>query len=534
MSEALGAAQVPPAGEGLVDLASRRLGAGVVAANDETFAAKENLIRPQDPVHHPGTFDHRGQVYDGWETRRRREPGSDWVVVRLGSPGLVHAVVVDTAFFTGNYPQDCEVHACWLDGFPSAQELAGPDVTWTPLVGRSPLRGDTRNTFAVDEGVRGVLASHVRLTIRPDGGVARLRVLGEVVPDPRRSSGSVMDLAAVGNGARLLDCSDRYFSSPANLLLPGEAATMGEGWETRRRRGSGNDWVLVQLAGPAHIHQVIVDTTHFVGNAPGAVSLRGFDARGAGGTARESGESGEGTEGGNGGADPSCWHELLPRTRVQPDTPHWFNIAAGPASQPVTHVRLDAFPDGGLARLRLHGELTADGRAGVCARWWSALPVAAAQQQLARCCASSAWAAAVVAGRPYPDAAAMLAASDAILADVPWSEVREALDAHPRIGDPLPPSGRDADWSRQEQSGVDGADERLRRKLADGNADYEQRFGYTYLVCATGRSGEEMLALLRQRLTNDPGREQQVVRKELAAITGIRLRRLLDHGGVSS
>lgn len=505
-------------GEVLTNLASRRLGAGVAAANDETFAAKENLIRDQAPVHHPGTFEHRGQVYDGWETRRRREPGSDWVVVRLGAPGLVHSVVVDTAFFTGNYPQDCEVHACWLDGWPSAQELAGPEVTWTPLVGRSPLRGDTHNTFAVDGVARGVLASHVRLTIHPDGGVARLRVLGEVVPDPRRSAGLGMDLAGIGNGARLLDCSDRYFSSPANLLLPGEAATMGEGWETRRRRGSGNDWVLVRLAGRAHVRQVVVDTTHFVGNAPGAVSLRGFDASKA-----------AGADGAN-GADPSDWHELLPRTPLQPDTPHWFNIKAGASSRPVTHVRLDAFPDGGLARLRVHGLLTADGRARLADRWWSALPAAAAQQQLADCCASPAWAAGVVTGRPYPDAGAVLAASDAVLAALPWSDVREALDAHPRIGERPTASGGEADWSRQEQSGVDAADERLRRALADGNADYERRFGHVYLVCATGRSGEEMLVLLQQRLHNDPEREQQVVREELAAITRIRLRRLLELG----
>ena len=322
-----------------VDLADRRLGAGVVAANDETFAEKENLVQPHDPAFVPNTFGHKGQVYDGWETRRRREPGADWVVVRLGAPGVVSAAVVDTAHFTGNYPPECELHACWAPGWPSPAELEGQ---WVPLVPRSPLGGDSRNLLRPARRLR---ATHVRLTIHPDGGVARLRVLGEVLPDPSRWAALGLDLAGLVNGARVVDCSDRFYSPAEQVILPGSAASMGEGWETRRRRGTGNDWLLLRLTGPGRVRVVELDTTHFVGNAPGAVRLTGC------------------------AGDPASgppWVELLPRTRLQPDTPQWFSLSDPPV---VTHVRVDTFPDGGLARLRLLGHLTDEGLAAVRSRW---------------------------------------------------------------------------------------------------------------------------------------------------------------------
>jgi allantoicase len=335
--------QIPADLRGEVDLADRRMGAGVVAANDETFADKENLVQPHEPVFEPHTFGHKGQVYDGWETRRRREPGADWVVVRLGAPGEISAVVVDTAHFTGNFPPECELHACWAPGWPSSAELADDGVGWTPLVPRSELAGDSRTVLRPSRPVR---ATHVRLTIHPDGGVARLRVLGAVVPDPSRWADVGLDLAALVNGGRVVDCSDRFYSSADHVILPGSAASMGDGWETRRRRGEGNDWLLLRLAGAGRVRVVEVDTTHFVGNAPGAVRVSGC------------------------AGDPSSssrWVELLPRTPLQPDTPHWFTVDDGQPT--VDHVRVDVYPDGGLARVRMLGHLTEPARAAVEARW---------------------------------------------------------------------------------------------------------------------------------------------------------------------
>jgi allantoicase len=353
---------------GLPDLASRRLGGGVLWANDELFAEKENLIRPTEPVFQPATFGHRGQIYDGWETRRRREPGVDEAVVRLGLPGVVHGVVVDTAFFTGNYPPFCWVDAAAIEGYPSPDELS--EVDWQPLVPRSPLLGNTKNLFEVDDPQR---YTHVRLTIDPDGGVARLRVHGAPVADPRFLDLSSLDLAALANGATIDSCSNMFYSSPANLISPGFAAVMGEGWETARRRDDGNDWVTVRLAGQGVVRLAELDTSHFKGNAPGWASLRGL----------------AGDE----------WVELLPRTRLQPDTRHRFLLADGP---PVTQVRMDVYPDGGMARLRLHGALNEAGRRDVILRWFNTLPTKQATAVVAS--------AEVVAARPLTELPPGLAA----------------------------------------------------------------------------------------------------------------------------
>ena len=364
-----------PAG---IDLASRRLGAGVIAASDETFAAKENLILPAAPTFTAGTFGPKGQLYDGWETRRRRDPGHDWAVVRLGATGVVRGVVVDTTFFTGNYPESCSIEGSWVDGHPGPDELTGAGG-WSTLVPRSPLLGDTRNLLAASHER---LVSHVRLTIHPDGGVARLRVHGEVIPDPRRLVGLTVDLAGAQNGATIEDCSDRFYAAPENVLLPAQAVTMGDGWETRRRRGAGNDWLVVRLAGAGRIRQAVLDTTHFVGNAPGAARLLGCDA-----TAADP-------------ANPDAWWELLPRTRLQPDTPHWFRTHP---RRTATHVRLDVYPDGGLARLRLYGDLTTDARATLARRWWDRLPAIAAHRLLIAAGVRATQARHAVAARPHAD-----------------------------------------------------------------------------------------------------------------------------------
>ena len=327
----------------LPDLASRRFGGGVVWANDELFAERENLIKPSAPVFQPSTFGHKGQIYDGWETRRRREPGNDQAVVRLGLPGVVHGIVVDTAFFTGNYPPFASVEGCAVDDYPSPDELARAD--WDTLVPRSALRGDTRNAFDVAPGRR---YTHVRLTIYPDGGVARLRVHGEPVPDLTFLDLASMDLAALENGARIFSCSNMFYSSPANLISPGFAASMGDGWETARRRDDANDWVAVELAGRGVIRLAELDTSHFKGNAPGWATVSGCDTAVA--APDETG----------------AWFELLPRVRLQPDTRHRFPLID---ANPTTHVRLDIYPDGGMARLRMHGALTDDGRERCIHRW---------------------------------------------------------------------------------------------------------------------------------------------------------------------
>ena len=309
----------------LPDLALRILGGAVIWANDEVFAEKENLISPGPSQYRPASFGHKGQIYDGWETRRRRDAGHDTAIVRLGVPGVIRGVVVDTAWFKGNYPPAISVDAIEVDGYPTAEQLAA-DPGWVPLIERSRVYGDTRNNFEVSSEQRW---THVRLNIFPDGGVARLRVHGEGRPDKRFLGVGPVDLAALENGGLVLDASNRFYSSPQNLIFPGQAQVMGDGWETARRRDDANDWVRIRLAGPGRVRLAEIDTSYFIGNSPGAAALTGLRADGQ-------------------------WIDLLPRTDLLPDTRHRFLIDTADV---VSEARLDIYPDGGLARLRLFGDL---------------------------------------------------------------------------------------------------------------------------------------------------------------------------------
>lgn len=332
----------------LPDLALRSVGGSVRYANDEAFAARENLIVPGPAVFDPTEFGHRGKVYDGWETRRRREPGFDEAIVRLGIPGVVHGVVVDTAFFVGNFPPEISV-----DGLCTADDADPAHADgWQTLVARTGVDGDAENAFAVDASSR---ITHVRLRIYPDGGVARLRVHGTAVPDARLVDALVtVDMAALEHGGMVTDCSNRFYGSAHNLLQPGPARSMGEGWETARRRDDGNDWVEVALATEATVAVLELDTTWFLHNAPGAAVVRGRTGGGP-------------------------WRELLPRTQLQPDTRHRFVLGS---TIPVDAVRMDVYPDGGMARLRVFGAPTPAGREGLGLRWFNAVSARTAARVL--------------------------------------------------------------------------------------------------------------------------------------------------------
>ncbi len=324
--------------EDLVDLADARVGGAVLAANDEFFAPKENLIKPELPIFIDGKYTDRGKWMDGWETRRRREPGCDWCIVRLGLPGVVRGLVVDTSYFKGNYPEHCSLEGASFDGYPEAARLSAESARWVELLGKSPLAGDTKNRFAVAGEHR---VTHLRLNIFPDGGVARLRVYGTVTPDwDRLAMRGDIDLAAIEHGGRVIASSDMFFGSRGNLIMPGPARHMGEGWETRRRRGPGHDWAVVQLGTRGEIVRLEVDTTHFKGNAPESCSVDACLT-----AALVDGPVAFPSDG---------WRELLAWTCLQPHTRHVFDRDIR-ALGPVSHLRLNIFPDGGVSRFRAYG-----------------------------------------------------------------------------------------------------------------------------------------------------------------------------------
>jgi allantoicase len=325
---------------GLIDLASSRVGGRALLASDEFFAPKSSLLKPGRGVFIEGKYTTRGKWMDGWETRRRRTPGHDWCIIRLGVPGVVRTVTVDTHHFRGNNPEACSINAAAFERPTKTTLLGSVSSRWPEILPRSPLQGDVENEIPVKSEMR---VTHVRFNIFPDGGVARLRLWGEARPDWARirARRGPVNLIAIENGGVPLAASDEFFSEPINLLMPGRPADMGDGWETRRRRGPGHDWVIVRLGARGEIDEVEVDTTHFKGNFPESCRLEGCDAPDLEPTTVPD--------------ERPEWRELLGRTKLQANSRHRFRAVG--RSKPVTHVRFSISPDGGVARLRVLGKL---------------------------------------------------------------------------------------------------------------------------------------------------------------------------------
>jgi allantoicase len=498
----------------LADLAAERLGGAVIEANDDFFAPKENLVKESKPVFIEGKFTDRGKWMDGWETRRRRTPGYDWCIVRLGLPGILRGLVLDTSFFKGNYPEHFSLEACDLGDRPpyknEAKRLKASSTQWIEVVVQTALRGDSQNLIEVMNEKR---CTHLRLKIYPDGGVARLRVHGEVVPDVKRAAGEI-DLVAVGNGGSVVTSSDQFFGEPRNLMMPYKAQNMGDGWETKRRRGPGHDWVILKLGVPGVIKKIEVNTAHFKGNFPDSCSLEACHA--AAGTADAF------------LAAPHVWRELLPQTKLKADHAHSFNKLNDTGA--ATHVRLNIYPDGGVSRLRLFGRaVPGKDHSGVLKRF-NGLPRTKAREALLDCCGSQVWVEQMLQRIPFPDLAYVLDTAEKTWAALDPSDWMEAFRHHPPIGGKKAEHARSAKskrWSKGEQAAASQASSQTVTALARGNEEYFAKFGHVFLICATGKTSEEILAGLQQRLPNNPGVELRIAAEEQRKITRVRLEKLL-------
>lgn len=316
---------------GWIRLEQPRLGTRVTWASDEFFAQKERLIDPAPPVFVADRYDDHGKWMDGWETRRRRTPGHEACIVRLGTPGVVRGVDIDTRFFTGNFPAEASLDACVSD-----EDV--PQEAWQPLLAKQPLDGDAHHFVAIEDNRKW---THIRLNIYPDGGIARLRIYGEARPLGPPEDGSI-DLLALRNGGRAIAASDEHYGSAQHLNLPGRAVNAGDGWHTARRRTPGNEWVILALGWPGVIERAEVDTGQYKGSHPECVSLEA--------AAFET--SADVTH------DSDRWRTLLPESKVSMDKKHYFEDQLADLG-PVTHVRLSVYPDGGVSRLRLFGRASA-------------------------------------------------------------------------------------------------------------------------------------------------------------------------------
>ena len=322
------------------DLLDERVGGVALSCSDEWFAECSNLVKLADPIFRKGHFVDTGQWMDGWESRRsfgrraRLDSGvdHDWCILRLGIPGRLHGVDIETTHFTGNAPEYAALEGAWVEGDPDAT------TQWFTLLPKSPTQADDHNLFALE---REEPVTHLRLKIYPDGGVARLRAWGTAHIAPRRyPAGEWVDLAGAVNGGRGMQCSDRFYSSPSNLLMPESGINMGDGWETKRRRDAGHDWCIVRLGLAGSIRGVLIDTAHFKGNYPDSFTLEAVN------TDRSDLDAGD-----------IPWQTVIEQSYLEAHCEHRYSeqIKVAPG-ETFTHVRLSIFPDGGVSRLRVLGE----------------------------------------------------------------------------------------------------------------------------------------------------------------------------------
>ena len=317
-----------------IDLAQPRLGAEIVSCTDDFFAECSRMLQAQDAVFIDGKFDDNGKWMDGWETRRRRNGGYDHAIVKLGLPGIIKGVDIDTTHFTGNFPPAGSLEACYSKGEPDGS------VEWVSVIPSVSLSADSHHYFEIDEAQA---FTHIRLNLFPDGGVARLRIYGQVQCDwEDRNKNETYDFAAVENGARAIAWNDSHYGTPNNLLAPGRGVNMGDGWETRRRREPGYDWCIIELGHACAIKDIIIDTAHFKGNYPDRCSIQG--ALVEGGTTDSI------------ITQSQFWTDLLPSSKLEMDNVHEFSETVE-SIEPINHVRISIFPDGGLSRVRLFGKL---------------------------------------------------------------------------------------------------------------------------------------------------------------------------------
>ena len=322
-----------PAFTKLTDLASERLGGKVISCSDDFFAEKENLIKPGRGIFIPDKYTDRGKWMDGWESRRKRTPGHDWCIIQLATPGKIYGIDIDTNHFLGNHPPFASIDACNTDNIDQAQ--------WKEILAKSPLQPGSQNFYAISDQS---IYTHLRLNIYPDGGVARLKVYGEVFKDwSLVSEKDIIDLAAATNGAKSILCNDMFFSHMDNLIMPGRGVNMGDGWETKRNRTPNNrDWVIVRLTHKGIIEKICIDTCHFKGNYPDSCLIEGCNI-----SIEEESKL---------NSSVIQWTTILPQSKLRSDHERYFEKEIE-SKDAFTHVRLSIFPDGGVSRMRLWGRI---------------------------------------------------------------------------------------------------------------------------------------------------------------------------------
>ena len=315
----------------LINLASPKLGSLGVKANDEFFAPLKRMLLDNEPIFIPDKYDDHGKWMDGWETKRRRVPGNDWCLIKLGSPGIIKEIDVNTKFFTGNYPPQASIEGIYSESEPNIN-----DKKWLTILEKVDLDGDKINKFGVKKKN---VVNWIKVNIYPDGGIARLRLWGDVYQNwDNFDNNKIIEISALKNCGKIISYNNAHYGDVSALLSEGRGKNMGDGWETRRRREPGNDWIIIELGKKARLEEVEVDTAFFKGNFPESCSIEGVNA-----------------DGNIENIENLDWTPIISKTALKADTIHKIKIENKYKQTIFSHVRLNIFPDGGVSRFRVYG-----------------------------------------------------------------------------------------------------------------------------------------------------------------------------------
>ncbi len=495
----------------LTDLAAERFGGSVLSCSDDFFAEKENLIKPGRGIFIADKYTDRGKWMDGWESRRKRTTGHDWCIVQLGASGIIQGVDIDTNHFLGNHPPFASIEACRATS-DIAKIFDPQKAVWTEILPKSPLNAGSQNFYAIEN--KGAW-THLRLNIFPDGGVARLKVYGEVEKNWLNvPSNELIDLAAAVNGGKALVCNDQFFSHKDNINMPNRGANMGDGWETKRNRTPKNrDWLILRLARKGRIQKVLIDTAHFKGNYPDRFMLEGC-------VLAKDDEFLLDTEG------AVLWTPILNETKLEADNERFCEDELL-TNEPFTHVRLTIFPDGGISRLRLFGHIETDV---LTVEELNNLPFDVFESHISKCCGSKNWVKKMFEARPFLNQKDVFEKAESCWFSCKKTDWLEAFTHHPRIGDVESLKKKfasTATWASGEQGKVQAASDDILEELKTYNDLYSHKFGFIFIVFATGKTAEDMLSILKERYENEAVEEIINAMVEQNKITKIRLKKLL-------
>jgi len=318
---------------GLIDLAQPRLGSKIIFKTDDFFASAHRVIDPTPPIFKEELFDKNGKWMDGWESRRKRISGHDYLIIKLGKPGSISKVDVDTSHFNGNQPSMFS-----LEGYNSkSKKLKG--LKRKTKIKKKKTKANSHHFFNT---VSKSIFTHIKLNIFPDGGVARLRLYGNISKENNIFTNKNINLASLLNGASVIACNNEHFGKAENILAPGKAKNMGDGWETRRRRNKGFDWLILNSIKGKKIDKIEISTHHFKGNFPSHCSLQA--------TFIPSKKSSNSIV-----KSSNKWKFLMHKVNLSANKTHKFKNKLM-KNDKINFIKINIFPDGGISRFKIFGK----------------------------------------------------------------------------------------------------------------------------------------------------------------------------------